>query len=181
MSAQIAGSKIVEVKQTVTVPVTVEGNKMERSAQLDFMLICPATVEELAESLNDASEEAKSYFFAMLASNMETRACYKAGRYMVADEPLEVPKEIGLDWAFGLIETGRFSFRKAAEQARKEALELPGLLAAGKLDLAEFLARHAELTSKAAEMDAKADEQAAERKPRTKKVKTEERKDVADN
>jgi len=178
MSEKIIGSKIVEVKAVQVVPVMVEGNKMEKSAQLDFTLVCPATVEELTASLNGASDEAKAYFFSMLESNMQTRASYKAGRYLVADEPLDVPREIGLDWAFGLIETGRFSYRKAAEQARKEALELPGLLASGKLDLPAFLARHAELTSKAAEMDAKADEQAAERKPRTKKAKADERKDI---
>jgi hypothetical protein len=183
MSEKIIGSKIVEVKAVQTVSVTVEGVKTEKDAQLDFTLVCPATIEELTASLQEASEPARAYFFSMLESNMTTRAKNKAGRYLTADAQLHVPKEIGLDWAFGVIETGRFSYRKTAElfrvkaeEARKESMELPELLASGALELSSFLEQHAELKEearrfdrKAAEMDAKADEEAAERKPRTKR------------
>lgn len=167
--------KTVEIKETKKLQLTVEGNRVEPEVPVQFKLEEFTEVAELVEWLQGAEMEQQSKVLATINTRIKADACYKVAKYTYSNEnddtSFEIPELVTADYALAPVEGGRFSYRKAAEQAREAALELVGKLAGGEIDQAEFLQQHTELMSKAAEMDQKADEQAAARKPRTKKQK----------
>lgn len=159
-----------KVKETKVIPMMVDGVKKELSTDVSLVLSVPENREELIELLSsDFSAEAESLLLSGIESLMKAKAVYKAAKYGIMDEPPEqVPETISLDWAFTPVQGGRFSYRKEAEKAREQALELGAQMAKGEIDATEFASRFAELQQKAAEYDQKADEQKAARKPRGK-------------
>lgn len=165
-----------EIKENKKITVTEEGNREEVEVSIQFMLEELETVDDLRELLDNASMEVESRILSGINSIIKGAATYKVAKYQhllnTGDEsPEDIPSDVSALWALSPVQGGRFSYRKAAEQARQQALDLASDMATGKIDAASFAKQYQEAMAKAAEMDAKADEQAAQRKPRAKKGK----------
>jgi hypothetical protein len=168
----VAPIKLKDVKGSKEITITVEGNKEPKTGAYEFKMQEYSTAQELFNALETASPVSREFALSLFNSALQNRAEYKAARYAIANQEddgttYEIPAIVGLDWAAGQIETGRFSYRKVAEQAQQELLTLNPV----ELGPEAFMAKFQELTAKVKEFTALADQQAKERKPRTKKTK----------
>jgi len=171
-SGVVAPIKLKDVKGTKEIIITVEGNKAPKTGAYEFKMQEYSTAQELFNALDTASPVSREFALSLFNTALQNRAEYKAARYAIANQEddgatYEIPLVVGLDWAAGQIETGRFSYRKVAEQAQQELLALNPV----ELGPEVFMAKFQELTAKVKEFTALADQQAKDRKPRTKKTK----------
>lgn len=170
--ATVTAIKLKDVKGSKEITITVEGNKEPRTGAYEFKMQEYSTAQELFNALEAASPVSREFALNLFNTALQNRAEYKAARYAIANQDddgttYETPAIVGLDWAAGQIETGRFSYRKVAEAAQQELLTLNPV----ELGPEVFMAKFQELTAKVKEFTALADQQAKERKPRTKKTK----------
>lgn len=168
----VAPIKLKDVKGSKEITITVEGNKEPKTGAYEFKMQEYGTAQELFNALDTASAASREFALNLFNTALQNRAEYKAARYAIANQDddgttYEIPAIVGLDWAAGQIETGRFSYRKVAEAAQQELLTLNPV----ELGPEVFMAKFQELTAKVKEFTALADQQAKERKPRTKKAK----------
>lgn len=164
--------KLKDVKGSKEITITVEGNKEPKTGAYEFKMQEYSTAQELFSALETASAPSREFALNLFNTALQNRAEYKAARYAIANQEddgttYEIPAIVGLDWAAGQIETGRFSYRKVAEAAQQELLTLNPV----ELGPEAFMVKFQELTAKVKEFTALADQQAKERKPRTKKTK----------